>query len=143
MKIRNIWKDVKEPLEKHEDDRGSIVDVFYDDAIEHVAVVDTKPNQLRGNHYHKQSTQHMLMTKGSLEYWYKPVDSNEDAKMILAKVGDLVSTGPNEIHALVIREDGNQFIVFSEGVRGGMDYESDTFRVDSIVPKEKLVGIND
>ena len=85
----------------------------------------------------------MLMTKGSLEYWYKPVDSNEVAKLVFAKVGELVSTGPNEIHALVIREDGNQFIVFSEGVRGGMDYESDTFRVDSIVPKEKLVGIND
>lgn len=138
MKIKNIWKDVKEPLELHTDERGSIVDVFYNDDIEHVAVVDTEPNQLRGNHYHKKSTQHMLMTKGSLEYWYKPIDSEDDAKMVVAKVGDIVSTGPNEIHALVIREDGNQFIVFSEGVRGGMDYESDTFRVDSIVPEDML-----
>ena len=141
MKIRNIWINIEEPLELHVDSRGSIVDVFYNDSIEHVAVVDTEPNQLRGNHYHKQSTQHMLMTKGSLEYWYKPVDSDEPAEMVVAEVGDIVSTLPNEIHALVIREDGNQFIVFSEGVRGGMDYESDTFRVDCIVPKEKLEGI--
>ena len=141
MKIRNIWINVEEPLELHVDSRGSIVDVFYNDNIEHVAVVDTEPNQLPGNHYHKQSTQHMLMTKGSLEYWYKPVDSDEPAEMVVAEVGDIVSTLPNEIHALVIREDGNQFIVFSEGVRGGMDYESDTFRVDCIVPKEKLEGI--
>jgi dTDP-4-dehydrorhamnose 3,5-epimerase-like enzyme len=138
MKIKNIWKSVKEPLELHTDERGSIVDVFYNDDIEHVAVVDSEPNVLRGNHYHKLSTQHMLMTKGSLEYWYKPTDSDEPAEMIVAKVGDIVSTPPNEIHALVIREDGNQFIVFSEGVRGGMDYESDTFRVDSIIPKDML-----
>jgi len=138
MKIKNIWKNVEEPLELHTDDRGSIVDIFYDDVIEHAAVINSKPNVLRGNHFHKHSTQHMLMTKGSLEYWWKPVDSNEPAKMVVAKVGDIVTTPPDEIHALVIREDGNQFIVFSEGVRGGMDYESDTFRVDSIVPKDKL-----
>ena len=64
MKIRNIWNDVHTPLELHEDDRGSIVDIFYKDSIDHVALVDSKPNVLRGNHYHKQSTQHMLMTKG-------------------------------------------------------------------------------
>ena len=71
MKIKNVWKDVQEPLELHTDDRGSIVDVFYNDDIEHVAIVDTEPNQLRGNHYHKKTTQHMLMTKGSLEYCSK------------------------------------------------------------------------
>ena len=138
MKIRNIWKNVEDPLELHADDRGSIVDIFYNDKIEHVAVIHSDPNVLRGNHYHKYSTQHMLMTRGSLEYWWKPAGSDEPAKMIVARVGDLVSTPPNEIHALVIREDGNQFIVFSEGVRGGTDYESDTFRVDSIVPQDKL-----
>ena len=138
MKIKNVWEDVEVPLELHTDNRGSIVDVFYDHNIEHVAIVDSEPNVLRGNHYHKHSTQHMLMTKGSLEYWYKSVDSDKPAKMVIAKVGDIVSTPPNEIHALVIREDGNQFVVFSEGVRGGMDYESDTFRVNSIVPKDKL-----
>ena len=138
MKIRNIWKNVEDPLELHTDDRGSIVDIFYNDKIEHVAVIHSDPNILRGNHYHKYSTQHMLMTRGSLEYWWKLAGSDEPAKMIVARVGDLVSTPPNEIHALVIREDGYQFIVFSEGVRGGTDYESDTFRVDSIVPQDKL-----
>ena len=135
---RNIRKDIEEPLEFHEDNRGTILDIFYKKNIDHVAVINSKPGALRGNHYHKKSTQHMLITKGSLEYWWKPVDSDEPAKMVVAKVGDLVSTPPNEIHALVIRDDGNQFVVFSEGVRGGMDYESDTFRVDSIVPKDKL-----
>ena len=133
MKIRNIWKNVQTPLEKHTDNRGSIVDLFYNEDINHVATVVSKPNSIRGNHYHKETTQHMLMTKGSLEYWYKPVDSDKPSQVIIAKEGDLVSTGPNEIHALKIGPEGNEFVVFSQGKRGGKDYESDTFRVDNII----------
>ena len=61
-----------------------------------------------------------------MEYWYKPINSEEKAKKIIAQKGDLISTPPNEIHALKIGSDGNEFIVFSEGLRGGKDYESDT-----------------
>ena len=119
MKIRNIWKNVKEPLELHTDDRGSIVDLFYNEDINHVATVTSEPYVIRGNHYHKETTQHMLMIKGSL--------------VVVAAEGDLVSTGPNEIHALRIGSEGNEFVVFSQGKRGGKDYESDTFRVDNII----------
>ena len=121
-------------LESHTDDRGTIVDLFYNETIHHVARVTSKEAATRGNHYHKETTQHMLMTKGSLEYWYTPVDSDEPAQMVVALVGDIVSTPPNEVHALRIGPEGNQFIVFSEGIRGGKDYESDTFRVDNIIP---------
>ena len=98
-----------------------------------MATVTSEPNVIRGNHYHKETTQHMLMTRGSLEYWYKTVGSTEKAQMIVAREGDLVSTGPNEIHALRIGTLGNEFVVFSQGIRGGKDYESDTFRVDNII----------
>ena len=133
MKIINIWKNVQKPLEMHTDDRGSIVDLFYDEDINHVATITSKPNVIRGNHYHKETTQHMLITKGSLEYWYKNVDSDKPSKMVEANEGDLVSTGPNEIHALRIGPEGNEFVVFSQGKRGGKDYESYTFRVDNII----------
>ena len=133
MIYRNIRKNLPNTLELHEDERGSILDIFYKKKINHVAIVDSNPNTLRGNHYHKMTTQHMLITKGSLEYWYKKLGSKDKAKMQLAEVGDLVTTPPLEVHALKILEKGNQFIVFSEGLRGGSDYEADTFRVDSIV----------
>ena len=137
---RNVWKDVKDPLELHEDDRGRIADIFYQENIQHVAIIDSKAGSLRGDHYHKQTTQHMLITKGSLEYWHKPVDSDEPAECEILKEGDVVTTPPNEIHALRILED-NQFVVFTEGVRGGKDYELDTFRVSpSIIPGVKKVG---
>ena len=130
MICRNIKKNLPENLESHKDERGEIFDIFYKDNIEHVAIIDSKPNTLRGNHYHKETTQHMLMTKGSLEYWYKEKGSDE-IKMKLLKEGDLVSTPPYEIHALRILEDGNQFLVFSQGIRGGKNYEDDTYRLDN------------
>jgi len=134
MKKINLFNSTNAPLEVFSDARGIIADVFYEHNINHVAIISSNPNAIRGNHYHKETTQHMLMTKGSLEYWYKDLNSDEPAKMYLAVVGDLVSTPPYEIHALKITEEGNEFIVFSEGKRGGKDYESDTFRVESIIP---------
>tara|TARA_B110000263_G_scaffold44150_1_gene36103 strand:- start:210 stop:617 length:408 start_codon:yes stop_codon:yes gene_type:complete len=135
MKFRNIFIDNTKELQTHEDDRGIISDIFYKENIQHSALIDSKPNAIRGNHYHKETTQHMVMTKGSLEYWYKEYGSNEEAKCKVLKKGDFVSTPPYEIHALKIRPEGNQFIVFSEGIRGGLDYEKDTFRVPSIIKK--------
>ena len=70
----------------------------------------------------------MYITKGSLEYWYKKLNSKGKAKMKLLKVGDLVETPPNEMHALKIGKNGNEFIVFTVGKRGGKDYENDTYR---------------
>lgn len=133
MKVRNIKKGIKKPLQMFKDKRGTIIDIFYKKNINHIAIIDSKPHAKRGNHYHKKTTQHMLITKGSLEYWYKPLGSKIKTKMKILKVGDLVSTPPKEIHALKIGKNGNQFIVFSEGLRGGKDYESDTFRVPSIM----------
>lgn len=133
MQVINIYENEDPTLEVHKDARGVIADVFYNTQINHVAIVSSEPNVVRGNHYHKETTQHMLITKGELEYWYKPVDSKETPKMYLTKIGDLISTGPNEIHTLKITDKGNEFIVFSEGKRGGKDYESDTFRVDPII----------
>ena len=110
------------------DKRGSISDIFYNTSIQHVAIIKSKPNVLRGDHYHKKTTQWMYITKGSLEYWYKPLNSKANPKVKLLKVGDLVETPPNEMHALKIGKNGNEFIVFTMGKRGGKDYENDTYR---------------
>ena len=121
MKFRKLKFDFK-------DKRGSITDIFYKKNIQHVAIITSKPNVRRGDHYHKKTTQWMYITKGSLEYWYKPLKSKKKAKKKLLKVGDLVETPPYEMHALKIGKYGNEFIVFTVGQRGGKDYENDTYR---------------
>ena len=129
MKQKNIWDTPEAPIEMHTDDRGDITDIFYKSNIHHVAVVRSNKGAVRGNHYHKETTQYMLITKGALEYWHKPLESEGEAECILLQQGDFVETPPNEIHALNIVED-NEFVVFTTGLRGGQDYEADTFRID-------------
>lgn len=119
------------------DERGDISDIFYNHPIDHVATINSKKGAFRGNHYHKFTTQHIFMTKGSLKYYWRKVDEdNSKVKSIVVHEGEMVTTGPNEVHALEILED-NQFIAFSEGKRGGKDYESDTFRVKPSIIKKK------
>jgi hypothetical protein len=60
-------------------------------------------------------------------------------KSVLVQEYDLVSTPPFEVHALEILEP-TQFVVFSDGVRGGDDYESDTFRVPPILTPDMVGG---
>lgn len=136
MEIKNVWKDVKAPLEMHEDNRGAIADIFYGQNINAVAIIKSKKGVRRGDHYHKETTQHCLITKGTMVYVYQPVDKSQPVKHILMQVGDIVSTHPHEIHTLLFPSD-NEFIVFSSGLRGGKDYEKDTFRVEPLIlPKE-------
>lgn len=129
MIVKNVYSNVETPLQKHEDDRGVIADIFYNDNLHHVSIIKSNKGAIRGNHYHKETTQYMLITKGSLEYWYKPLDGNEKPNFVLLKQGDFVETPPNEIHALKIVEE-NEFLVFTKGVRGGKDYEDDTIRIN-------------
>jgi dTDP-4-dehydrorhamnose 3,5-epimerase-like enzyme len=127
MKKKNIFKNVKHPLQLHFDERGLICDIFYKKKYDHVTYVKTRSNKIRGNHYHKKTTQVMLILNGVLEYWYKNINSKK-IKKILLKKGDLINTPPLEIHAMKTLKKNCEFIVFTKGLRGGKDYEKDTFR---------------
>lgn len=122
------------------DDRGSIADIFYNTKIDHVAIIKTNDgNFIRGNHYHKYTTQHIYMSVGSLRYWYRALDKNTEVKSVLVPEGYLVSTSPDEIHSLEMLGK-SEFIVFSSGIRGGKDYESDTYRDHVILTEDMLTG---
>ena len=49
-------------------------------------------------------------------------------KRILAK-GDLVVTEAKESHAIIALKD-SEYLVFTQGPRGGKEYENDTFRLE-------------
>lgn len=133
MQIREIKPDFK-------DERGIISDIFYKTKIDHVAEIKTfDGNFIRGNHYHKESTQHIYMVNGSLRYWYKGLRPETEVKSILVPQGWLVKTEPYEVHSLEMLGPST-FIVFSSGLRGGKDYEEDTFREFVILTKEMLQG---
>ncbi len=119
------------------DARGSISDIFYNTSIQHAAIIEShQAGVVRGNHYHKQTTQSVFVIKGRFRYWWQPVDQSQPPQSVLVEANDLVTSPPNEIHTMEMLEP-NTFIVFSSGPRGGQDYESDTFRVPSIVPANR------
>jgi len=127
---------LKKILPATSDERGSISDIFYQAEMQHASIIEsTKAGVVRGNHYHKLTTQHVFVVKGKIRYWWQPVDRSQPPQSVIVEVNDLVTSPANEIHALEMLEP-NTFIVFSSGPRGGQDYESDTFRVPSILPEK-------
>lgn len=122
------------------DERGRISDILYKTPIEHVAIIESPTaGTIRGNHFHRETTQHIFVTKGALRYWYQPSDRSDQVRSVVVREYEMVSTTPLEIHALEILEP-NQFVVFSHGLRGGDDYEADTFRVDPILTPAMIKG---
>jgi dTDP-4-dehydrorhamnose 3,5-epimerase-like enzyme len=133
MKYYNINKNIEKGLGQHTDERGTITDLFYARTINHGCIITNEPMAVRGNHYHKLTTQYTLVLNGTLNYYSKTVDSDEPVQKFVAGHGDMMISEPGEIHAMRAGEHGCTFIAFAEGPRGGEDYESDTYRVESII----------
>lgn len=133
MKHYNINHNAERGLGQHTDERGTITDMFYNKAMNHGCIITNEPGAIRGNHYHKLTTQYTLVLNGTLNYYSKPVDSDEPVQMFVAGHGDMMISEPGEIHAMMTGAHGCTFLAFAEGPRGGEDYESDTYRVESIV----------
>lgn len=138
MKHYNIYHNTEEGLGSFADDRGTITDIFHLVDMNSACLITNTPGAVRANHYHKLTTQYTYILSGSLDYYSKPVDSDMPASIITACVGDFIISEPNEIHAWCAGADGCTLIAFAQGPRGGEDYESDTYRVESIIPKDKV-----
>jgi oxalate decarboxylase/phosphoglucose isomerase-like protein (cupin superfamily) len=111
----------------HEDARGKIIDLLEMQNINAVTFISFTKGAIRANHYHKKTKQWNYVTKGSIKLitQFGEGKTNE----IIIKPGELVYTEPMEKHALVGLED-SEMLVFTEGPRGGKEYESDTFRLE-------------
>lgn len=127
---------IKKPI-NHEDRRGLIMDIFPKLAPECVTLITTLRGMVRGNHYHRETTQWMFVVSGKLWVYEQPLTQlgeSEPVSRVLLVAGDLVGHHANVIHAYKAAED-TVSLAFAQGVRKGMDYEADTVRVDSIIDR--------
>lgn len=108
------------------DTRGKIIDLIEKTNINSVTYITQKKGKIRGNHYHKKTIQWNYLIKGKIAIYAKI--KNEKTKIKILKVGDLVVTSKNESHAIKAIKD-SEFLVFTQGPRGGKEYENDTFRL--------------
>lgn len=108
------------------DSRGFITDIHYNENFNHSTYIFSKKNSIRGNHFHKKTTQVTFIIEGSCEYFYQKLNKKKISKIKLKKF-DYLTTKPNEIHAYKFLKD-TTMLILSKGLRGGKDYEKDTYR---------------
>ena len=114
------------------DDRGEIVDLLENEQINAVTLVTFSKGAIRGNHYHKFTTQWNYLLSGRV----KLMSQDPDGPVVetIMRPGDFVVTEPNVRHALVGLEESS-LMVFTKGPRGGKEYETDTFRLQNPLAK--------
>ena len=115
----------------HKDSRGQIMDIFEKEKINHCTIVTFNKKSTRGNHYHKKSHQYELIFDGSFTVKTMKIKNNKSKKINTYKVkkNDFIEHKPYFAHALKCTSKKRTLIVFSKGLRGGKDYEKDTFRL--------------
>ena len=109
-----------------EDERGQITDILAHEPIQYVTLITQAKGTTRGNHYHKETIQWNYLLNGKV----KLLTQLPGAAVIstVLEVGDLAVTEQEERHAIEALEDST-FLVLTRGVRGGDDYEKDTYRL--------------
>ena len=110
----------------YQDGRGLIIDLLEKRTINAITFITQKKGKVRGNHFHKKTIQWNYLIKGKIEIVAKK--KNNNLKKIILSKGDLVETPKNERHAIRAIKD-SEFLVFTQGPRGGREYEKDTFRL--------------
>lgn len=108
------------------DFRGEITDLIQNEKINSVTLITIKKGAIRGNHFHKKTSQWNYIVSGKMRLVTKM--PNKKIKKILLKPGDLAMTFPGELHALMGVQNC-KCLVFTRGPRAGKNYESDTYRL--------------
>ena len=110
--------------------KGIYIGYIYKWSKDHCTVVSFNKKAIRGNHYHKKSIQYSFILEGKLLMYSAEVDNYGKIKNNLKKIvkkNDLISHKPFEAHAF--KTTKSLMLAFADGLRGGKNYEKDTFRL--------------
>lgn len=111
----------------HTDKRGNITDILDGIVVDSVTIVNSKKGAIRGNHYHKKTSQYSYVLDGKFKLYTQ--QKGKKIKQKIVKKGDLVINPPYERHAFVALED-SILLACCYGPRAGKHYEEDTFRLE-------------
>ena len=122
------------PLKKpYSDDRGIIQTLvsLNESQMRSAVLIESKKGSLRANHYHKVDWHYCYIISGSIEYYYRPTNSDKEPIRILINAGQVFYTPPMVEHAMVFPED-TIFLTLGGGTRLHEDYENDLVRVNLV-----------
>ena len=122
------------PLKKpYSDDRGIIQNLvsLNKSRMRSAVLIESKKGSIRANHYHKVDWHYCYIISGSIEYYYRPTNSDKEPIKILINAGQVFYTPPMVEHAMVFPED-TVFLTLGGGTRLHEDYENDLVRVNLV-----------
>lgn len=111
-----------------EDDRGIIMDIISNTDFQHATIITSNKGALRADHYHKKTSQYTFILDGKYKYVTRD-RVTKNVETVILKKNDLVLSPPNEDHLFFASQD-SAMLVLTCGIRGGLDYEKDTFRLE-------------
>ena len=117
------------------DKRGKIIDVFQNIKFEHSTIITFNKNAVRANHFHKKSIQYSLIIDGKFIAKEVKINNqmkynNNKVKTFRLRANYLFAHKPYEAHAFKCVSAKGTMIVFPKGIRGGKNYEKDTYRLE-------------
>ena len=115
----------KKLLPNFKDNRGEIIDIIENEKISAVTIITFSKGAVRGNHYHKKTTQWNYVLDGEIIYYSEK--KNKKSKVTM-KAGDLSVSLPHKKHAFKSLKK-SRVLVLTKGPRAGQNYEIDTFRL--------------
>lgn len=121
------------------DERGQIIGLS-NEPVTNVSVIKSVAGASRSNHYHMTDWHVMYVISGVMDYFFRPVGSEQPLDYIKVETGQLIYTPPNEIHFCSFPEDC-WLVCVSKNPRDQESYERDVVRVD--VANECLAMLRD
>lgn len=117
------------------DHRGEIRDLLTHTPVDAVTLITCTKGAIRGNHYHKKTTQYDYILSGSFKCVSRDMKTGKTIRTTL-KEGDVAMHPPFEAHTFEALES-SVFLSLTKGPRNGADYENDTIRLEKplIAPK--------
>ncbi|MDP3726073.1 MAG: methyltransferase domain-containing protein, partial [bacterium] len=108
------------------DERGDIFDIV-EEGISHVGLITFKKGAVRGNHYHKQSTQYTYILEGEIQFVTSDIDGKNKKEFVLTE-GMVTHIPPHTVHAYKALTPAAMLDMTTLS-RGATGYEEDTVRV--------------
>ena len=110
------------------DERGSITDLI-NEKLNHVGIITSKKDSIRGNHYHKLSIQYNYILSGKIEISLAKKENPSEVKKVILGPGEFISIQPGIIHKVIAIEDCTFLDLISES-RAGTNFENDVVRIN-------------
>ena len=124
----NLPKKVKVKISSFfSDQRGEILNIS-NELFRSCALIKSKKNSIRANHYHKKDWHYCYVLKGKLEYYYRNHGTEKKIKKMIINKGDLFFTPQMVDHAMKFLEY-TEFITLGRGSRTKINYDKDTHKI--------------